>query len=304
MKPRGVRKRIGTGLPDWPRGPFSWDEDRTLFISIPFTWNLPEIRRDLEHGSFLFDRAIVGGPAVDLLPDFMKGIPGVEIGRTSPGILQRVNPLATRSTESCPRRCDFCGVGRGMIEPGGFRELPEWPDLPIYCDNNLFASSLPHFDRVISRLKVWGWCDFNQGVDARLLTPYHAAKLKEVGAPLVRLALDHPGGREAWLEGFGMLRAAKIQKKAVRSYALVGYDTGPEEAWERCRWIEKHGVRVLPMWYHRLDALEYNAVTLDQKKLGWTDEKRKDLMMFYYQHIVRANRRERRFYNPDQGGLW
>ena len=217
-----------------------------------------------------------------------------------PNILQRIHPLATRSTTGCPCKCDFCGIGRGLIEPGGLRCLTDWPDLPIQADNNLFAAPDAHFDKVIDRLVKWGWADFNQGVDARFLNAHHASRLVEIKKPLVRLALDSPDSKSIWDNAFNLLREYKLPKSAIRSYALIGFDSGPAEAWERCRWIEAHGIKALPMWYHALDALEYNSVTEDQQKLGWDDEKRKDIMMYYYQHIVRANRQERRLYSPDQ----
>lgn len=65
---------------EWPRGPFSWSEERKLFVSVPFTWNLPSLRQELEHGSLQYDHVRVGGPAVALMPDFLVGIPGVEVG--------------------------------------------------------------------------------------------------------------------------------------------------------------------------------------------------------------------------------
>jgi len=178
--------------------------------------------------------------------------------------------------------------------------LTDWPDLPIQADNNLFAAPDAHFDKVIDRLVKWGWADFNQGVDARFLNAHHASRLVEIKKPLVRLALDSPDSKSIWDNAFNLLREYKLPKSAIRSYALIGFDSGPAEAWERCRWIEAHGIKALPMWYHALDALEYNSVTEDQQKLGWDDEKRKDIMMYYYQHIVRANRQERRLYSPDQ----
>lgn len=290
---------------DWPRGPFTWSEGRQLFVSVPFTWNLPAVRQELEHGSLVFDHARVGGPAVSLMPDFLAGIPGVEVGGDISGVLQRVQPLATRSTTGCCWKCPFCAIGKGLIEPGGIQCLPDWPDLPIQADNNLFAAPLAHFDRVIDRLVRHGWADFNQGVDYRFLTDYHARRIAEIKKPLVRLALDSSSreSKAKWLWAFRKLRRAGLPKSAIRSYALIGFDTGPGEAWERLRWVESWGIKVAPMWYHRLDALEYNAVTEDQSKLGWDDEQRKDLMMYYYQHLVRANRKERRFHHPDQMAL-
>ncbi len=32
-------------------------------------------------------------------------------------------------------------------------EFPDWPDGSVIVDNNLFACSISHFDRVIDRLK-------------------------------------------------------------------------------------------------------------------------------------------------------
>ena len=69
--------------------------------------------------------------------------------------------------------------------------MEDWPDLPVLCDNNLLAAPLSHFDKVIDRLIRHGWCDFNQGVDARLLTDYHARRIAEIKQPQVRLAFDH-----------------------------------------------------------------------------------------------------------------
>lgn len=95
---------------DWPRKPTRWIDNRVLYVSVPFTWNLPEVRADLMQRSFLWDAAIVGGPAVELMPEYLAGIDGVTIGHDCPGILQRINPQATRTTLGCPNRCGFCAA--------------------------------------------------------------------------------------------------------------------------------------------------------------------------------------------------
>ena len=136
----------------------------------------------------------------------------------------------------------------------------------------------------MERAKWWGWADFNQGLDARLLTEYHAARLKEIGRPMIRLAMDHSGMRDEWENAYALLRAAGIPKSLIRSYALVGFHTDPGEAWERCRWVESHGVKVLPMWYHALDCLVENSVTEEQGKWGWNDYERRRIMQWFYQH--------------------
>lgn len=290
----------------WPKGITCWTEGRTLKLSIPFTWLLPEAAGMARQRSMLWDRVQVGGPAVRLMPGYFDSIPWVQEGNSEAGVLQRVNRWATRTTEGCPNSCRFCAVP--SLE-GSFRELPDWPNLPILLDNNLLACSRAHFDRVIDRLKKYDseryrieainrrairrgnpplmelpMIDFNQGLDARLLTKHHAERLARLRRPIIRLALDHPGMRDEWERAFELLRGAGLAKKAIRSYALIGFNSGPSEAWDRCRWVELHGVKVLPMWFHALDTLVANTVTEEQRALGWSDYERRRIMQFYYQH--------------------
>jgi hypothetical protein len=278
---------------DWPRGPFAWHTDEASYASIPFTWNLPEVHAILKELTIFPRPTFVGGPAVDLMPGFFADIPGVVEGHAFPGILQMVNPLATRTTTGCMRRCTFCGVGSGKIESGGFAELADWPDLPILCDNNLLAASIAHFDRVLDRLERWTGADFNQGIDARLLTAHHAQRFARLRKPSIPLALDSMAHADSWAAAFDLLRSAGVALDSIRSLVLVGLDSGPDEAWERCRWITGHGVKACPMWFHRLDAMEWNAVTAEQASLGWDDEKRKDIMAYFYYHRDRRVRRGR-----------
>ena len=273
----------------WPKGPTSWIDRRTLYVSVPFTWNLPAVRARLRQADLRWDRAHVGGPAVDLMPDYLAGLPRVDqIGGSFPGVLQRVNPDATRTTTGCIRRCPFCGVGTGQIEPGGLRELDDWPDRPILCDNNLLAASRAHFDRVMDRLEALGEpADFNQGLDARLLTRYLAERLARLPKAMIRLAADAPTGTPSrtWHRAVDRLREAGLPRARLRSYALVGQASStPEEAWDRCRAIEAAGVDPLPMWFHRLDALEHNPLGPEAREAGWTETERRRLFIWFYFH--------------------
>lgn len=236
----------------WPRKPTYWMDKKVLNISIPFTWNLPGVLAELHQKSFCWDHAFVGGPAVQLMPGFFDNLDYVTAHNWCKGVLQRVNPLATRTTLGCIRRCGFCAIGTGRIE-GNFKELDYWPD-------------------------------FNQGLDSRLLTDYHAARLKEIKKPTIRLALDHMDYRDQWQEAFDRLREAGIAKRNISSYCLVGFGSDPRESWQRCEWVESHGVKAYPMWYHSLDQLQKNIVTDDQRRLGWTDAGRKEIMGYYYKH--------------------
>lgn len=291
--------------PIWPKCPTQWLEDRTLYISIPFTWNLQTVKNQVLQQSFFWDRVVVGGPAVSLMADFFCDIECVSVGPWHmPGVLQRVNPLATKTTMGCIRHCKFCAVSKieSPYFKSGFKELGDWPDLPILTDNNLLAASQKHFDRVIDRLKnhvkpltkSGHMTDFNQGIDARLLNTYHARRFKELKKPMIRLALDSTKYQDQWSIALHKLIKAGIVKDNIRSYALIGFDSGPAEAWERCQWIESHSIKVSPMWFHSLDALKHNMVTEDQKKLGWNNLERKRIMQWYYQHSEKHGRSKHR----------
>ncbi len=279
---------------DWPKKPTQWIQDRTLYVSIPFTWNLLEVKEMLRQRSFFWDKAILGGPAIALNSNGFRDMEHVSIGPWHmPGILQRVNPLATKTTMGCVRRCEFCAVPKieSPYFKRGFKELEDWPDLPVLIDNNLLAASKKHFNRVIDRLKKHklpldgngSTADFNQGIDARLLTKFHAERIAEIKRPLVRLAFDSWGSKDKWISAFEILRKAGLPKRSIRSYVLIGFDSGIEDAWERCEYVNSFGIKALPMWFHELDATKQNIVTENQEKLGWTDIDRKLIMQYYYQ---------------------
>jgi len=268
----------------WPKAIVTWQTRGVGYMSVPFTWLLPEARRRLTQRDLFARRWRVGGPAVVLMPDYLAGIDGVTVGGDLRGVLQRVNPLATRTTVGCPNSCPFCAIGRGKIEGGEFRELADWPDLPIVCDNNLTSASPEHFERVIGKLRRWPNPDFNQGLDARLIEPWHAELLATLDRPIVRLALDGDGEREQWSVAVDRLLSAGLAKRFIRSYVMCGYLDTPPEAWARCEFVESHGVKALPQWFHRLDELVGNAITEDQRGLGWTRDGRNRIMGWYYQH--------------------
>jgi hypothetical protein len=276
----------------WKGGILTWEQDGALCVSVVFTWHLPTARKYAE--VMQHRRVRIGGPAVKLMPSVLFGCPA-EIGGDIHGVLQRWNPIATRTSVGCIRNCEFCSVplveGAETLAQFGKRqkELADWPDLPVIADNNLLANSITHFDRVCDRLEKLGWCDFNQGTDARLVTEHHAERIARIKRPMVRLALDSMSYSDAWERALERLIRAGVAKRNIRTYALMGWKsqgrwTSPDEAWAVCEFIEKRGVKPLPMWFHELDALQRNIVTERQAAAGWSDYERRRLMQWFYQH--------------------
>lgn len=264
---------------NWPKGPYSWIEDRTLFVSVPFTWDLPTVHHQISQRDYRYDRVAVGGPAVDIMPLFLANIPDVEIGGELPGVLQKVNHLATRTTLGCPNHCEFCAIGQRYIEGPCFRELTDWPDRSVICDNNLLAASRRHFRRVINRLKKHPFADFNQGLDASLLDWQHVDLLTELKKPIIRIAWDTIGQESKVMRAIGLLKSGGIPKSRIRCYVMIGYKDTPDEALYRLETLDKMGIYTNPMRYTPLKALSRSEYVNTEK--GWTQDTLLDYMKFW-----------------------
>lgn len=130
----------------------------------------------------------------------------------------------TYMTRGCGMNCQFCAVQ--TLEPEyipfisiteSIRRVDEQfgskKDL-LLMDNNVLRS--PHFDQIIDEIKALGFqkgatyinpktgktvqrfVDFNQGLDAFLLTPHKAARLGELALRPARIAFDHIEDAEAY----------------------------------------------------------------------------------------------------------
>ncbi len=213
-------------------------------ISFVFSWDLWSF---IERGPTL-EEMIIGGPAVKANPAWIP--PWVQIGRDEP-FLHYHNSLATRTSIGCIRKCEFCIVPR--IE-GKLRELNDWSILPIVIDNNLLACSRKHFDKVIDSLKSLEWCDFNQGLDARLLTQHHVDRFTELKKPMIRLAFDDIKYEKTYLEAIAKIFKSGIPKSRVKTYVLIGFNDTPEDALYRLELIRGLGMRSNPMRFQPINV--------------------------------------------------
>ncbi len=246
----------------WLKRPAEWCENDTTYLSVAFTWDLPQAFERAVWLRQMDQSVIAGGPAVKLMPEYLADVTDMPLG-DQPLALEHHNPLATFTSRGCIRHCSFCAVPR--IE-GDLRELDDWPIRPIVCDNNLLACSVAHFDKVVDRLKPLQGVDFNQGLDARLLTDHHASRLAELDCT-VRLAFDHVRTEGQFMAAYEKLRRAGITKHRTRVYVLVGYQDTPEDALYRLRLVANLGIDPNPMRYNPLDALTRDRYVGP----GWTD---------------------------------
>lgn len=226
----------------WSNGIAEWVVDGTAYLSVPFTW---ELQKAFMRRAWLKAEGYavwMGGPAVILT-----------MGPQDVGVdaLPHHHPDATFTSRGCIRRCSFCAVPK--IE-GDLVELETWPIRPIVCDNNLLACSKAHFDKVVDSLKGVEDVDFNQGLDARLLTKHHAERLAELDCT-VRLAWDSTQTGNQFMTAYERLRKAHIPKSRIQCYVLIGFNDTPDDALFRLRTIWNMGIKPNPMRYNPLDAM-------------------------------------------------
>ena len=245
QKQRALNRWTSGGLVEWVEG-------NTAFISVVFTWKLVEAAQRITWHRAMGRDVRVGGPAVLLMPQYLPVVSSCSVDA-----LPHHNPDATFTSRGCVRKCKFCAVP--VIE-GNLVELADWEPKPIVCDNNLLACSRKHFNRVIDRLKPISSVDFNQGLDARLMTPYHAGRLAELDLAKVRLAWDDTRYENTFMRGFEILCNAGVPKSKISVYVLIGFMDTPEDALYRLRTIhEALGVFPFPMRYQPLAALTKNS---------------------------------------------
>jgi len=256
----------------WPKKAIDWVENNTAFVSVPFTWELPQA---YSRCVFLREQGYkvrAGGPAVSLMPDYIADV--AEVGGEV-NALKHHNPNATLTSRGCIRKCGFCAVPK--IEPR-FEELDQWEPKPIVCDNNLLACSKSHFDKVIDLLKGIKGIDFEQGLDARLLTDYHAQRIAELNLNLVRFAWDNIKNESAIMKAIERTVTAGIPKSKIRVYVLFNFNDTPEDALYRLQTLKDMRVWPNPARFQPLDALKRNAYVAPE----WTERELKRMMRYWY----------------------
>lgn len=255
----------------WKKKILEWKDGKDAFLSIVFTWDLPKARECAillkEQGFSVY----AGGPAIAMLPEYLADVANYPVS-ISP-MIQRHNSQATFTSRGCIRKCPFCAVPK--IE-GELVELDEWPVRPIVCDNNLLACSRKHFDTVIDKLKPLHKIDFNQGLDARLLTKHHAERLSELDC-LVRLAFDSVQYEKHFVRAYDLLRSVGFSGRNIQVYVLIGFNDTPEDALYRLEEVWKRGSFPNPMRYQPITTLKKNSY-IDK---NWTDLELKRYMRYW-----------------------
>jgi len=241
-----------------------------IYITSLFTYAWKPVHEAIRFYSSEYKKArvVVGGVYASLCQDHLKEAFGtrIEICR---GVIPELDDLMPAywlipqwkssilfSSRGCIRKCPFCSVPqlepkfeakksiKHLIYPGHKRV--------ILWDNNILAS--PYWRNIFYELEESGLeVDFNQGLDARLLTDETALILRRLRIPIVRLAYDSKGIKKSLKRAINLLMGVGVSGRRIVVYCLYGYLDKPEDFLERIRDLTAWGVVAYPMRYQPLE---------------------------------------------------
>lgn len=171
------------------------------------------------------------------------------------------------SSRGCNNNCGFCAVPRleGKVNSSkdSIRHLiyPKYSRI-IFWDNNILQS--PTRDKIFDELEDLGLkADFNQGIDANLITEEIAKRLSRLkldsgGGIKVRLAYDYAAKGPAVEKAIERLNSVGINGRRIMVYTLFNYAEDPENFLTRVKDILHWGAVCYPMRYEPNCALEKN----------------------------------------------
>ncbi len=239
-----------------------WD---TIYISTLFTYQWNTVIRTIkfyQRSKYACDIK-VGGILASLLSEDLKEETGIkpciglweEVDRLPPdyklfeGVYEyRVNDASIGyTTRGCIRHCPFCAVTQ--LEPEFTPYIPLKGQIDsgkkdlLLLDNNVLAS--PEFPRIIAEIKKCGfhngakfngrlrYVDFNQGVDARLLTEDRMELLSQIAIFPLRIAFDDIRMKKLYIEKVRL--AKKYGIKRLSNFILYNFNDTLEDFYERLR---------------------------------------------------------------------
>lgn len=260
-----------------------------IYITSLFTYAWEKVKEAAEFYRHLFPRSpiVLGGIYASLMPEHAQEeikpdyvwqgiVPELEEILPDYSLVPNWNGSIIFTSRGCIRKCPFCAVP--ILEPHFvYRSsvsnfIYEGHDRVIFWDNNFLAS--PHHMEILKELinikkaKRSLSVDFNQGLDARLITPENAAAIASLRMKIIRLAYDSTHQKNALKNAIEMLNKAGINKKRFLVYVMFNYKDTPDDFFGRAQDLLSWGVAVYPMRYQPTDALKKDSYVAP----SWTPE--------------------------------
>ena len=246
-----------------------------IYVTSLFTYSWRKVHEAVGYYKSLFPKTqlVLGGIYASLLPDhaMLSGADWVHIGlvrelenlKPDYSIIRRWNwdSNIIFSSRGCIRRCGFCAVPKLEKEISSRKTILKTIDRRlkkvVLWDNNVLATS--NWQSIFKELEELGYeVDFNQGFDAKLITPEAAEAISHLKTRMIRLAFDDSRNREALSHAITLLYKAGIQKRKILVYTLYNYRDTPSDFLSRMKQLLQYGVVSYPMRYEPLCVLTKN----------------------------------------------
>lgn len=203
----------------WPGGLAEWIEGDTAFISVAFSWRLPDAFQRATWYRQQGLRVRAGGPGM-FAPSLRKYLADVaELGGEADALIHH-NKDATIASRGCPVGCYFCIVPK--MEGKEFTLIPDFTPRHILCDNNLSALPVEYQEFIIEKYERTGvqLLDANSGFEPRTFDEGTYRRWKRINRGAWRFAYDEMAeGREVHAVT-RILKDEPARKKRV--YVLIG----------------------------------------------------------------------------------
>jgi hypothetical protein len=256
-------------------------EPDVIYVTSLFTWAWQPVWEAVQFYSAHFPRSELwlGGLYASLMPEH-AALSGVHPSNIFKGVFCEAEDLLPDyslvpdwnkksgasiifSSRGCIRSCSFCAVpaleGKINSSKATIKHLI-WPGHKkvIFFDNNFFASR--YWERILNdveelELKV----DFNQGLDARLISRQIAKRISRLDfEKVVRLSYDYLEMGPYVRKAINLLKSEGIPGRRILVYALYNFTDDPQDFFNRMRDILTWGAVCYPMRYEPLRTLRKN----------------------------------------------
>lgn len=245
-------------------------------VTSLFSWDLPVVCDAVVSAKKTFPTAKirVGGIAATynwkyvhektgIMPHkgLIKELEGIPLDYS---LFPEIDYSLTFTSRGCLRNCAFCIV---HVHEPDYIEVEDWEQQINYdskhiilMDNNFLACKKPHFDKVIDTLVDYGkTVDFNQSLDARLMTDYKAKRLCELHHKPLRFAFDNSTYEKHVRNAVALMEKYGFDKRYIHYLLLYNWEDTQEDAHRRCKIVQDE-LEGMPyaMRYNPLDTLVKN----------------------------------------------
>jgi hypothetical protein len=251
----------------WTGGLAEWTEDDTTYLSVAFSWRLPDTyQRAVWYRSQGY-RVRAGGPAVWIHPKYLADV--AEIGGEVNALIHH-NPDATVASRGCPVGCSFCIVPK--MEGKTFTLLPDFTPRPLLMDNNLSALPVDYQEYIIRRYQETGMMleDAQSGFEPHTFDEDTYKRWKMINRGPWRFAFDEMSEREEVKRMFGILKDERPNRKRV--YVLIGNEP-VSSCYERIMKVIEWGGEPHCQPFIALNSLVKRPIV----RHDWTEQKLKDM---------------------------